>query len=345
MTMRSELPMNTDPHPRHSSSSPVSGSITDRVLGFFGRPRETQAGTPAAEPADVPAGQAADPAAQEPSSRGPKTLGQPIYEAGADDQLGSSLWTTQARVSADGGTLGPLTVRAASVCGRRHARRGETREDAFAIRHTSDGTVVVAVADGVGDQAAQFSAVGAQVASVVSCDLITAHLEARRPIDPRDVSSQIAGQMIPAAAKRFITEPCDGKALATTLITAWVSPQGAVAGFMIGDGGVLDLTAGQVSVVARSRGTAFGEIHALPAAYTDVEGFSGSLRPGSALLLATDGLFDPLLSPDVAMVLGQTWKRPPAILDFLYDMSFERRGEADDRTGICIWFETGRDGQ
>jgi serine/threonine protein phosphatase PrpC len=343
MTMHSETPMSTDPHPRHSSPSPSSGSITDRVRGFFGWPRETSA----ADPDDVPAEQATDPAAQEQPARGPKTLGQPIYEAGADDQLGSSLWTTQARVSADGGTLGPLTVRAASVCGRRHARRGETREDAFAIRHTSDGTVVVAVADGVGDQSAQFAAVGAQAASVVSCDLISAHLEARRPIDPRDVSSQIASRMISVAAKRFISEPCDSKALATTLITAWVSPQGTAAGFMIGDGGVLDLTDGQVSVVAPARGTgtAFGEIHALPAAYTRVEEFSGRLRPGSALLLATDGLFDPLCSPDVAMVLGQAWKRPPAILDFVYDMSFERRGEADDRTGICIWFDTGHDGQ
>jgi serine/threonine protein phosphatase PrpC len=269
----------------------------------------------------------------------------PIYEAGADDQLGSSLWTTQARVSADGGTLGPLTVRAASVCGRRHARRGETREDAFAIRHTSNGTVVVAVADGVGDQLAQFAAVGAQVASVVACHVIGVSLEAGRPVDPQEISAQVADRMITAAARRFVSEPCEGKALATTLIAAWVSPKGAYAGFMIGDGGVFDLTAGRVSAMAPSLGTAFGEIHALPDAFTRAEEFSGNLEQGSALLLATDGLFDPMLSPDVAEVLGPAWRRPPAILDFLYDMSFERRGEADDRTGLCVWFDPGRDGQ
>ena len=337
--------MTIEPQPRHTSTSPQGASIAHRVREFFGLARETPIATPEAGPAVLASGHAADPADRNQTARGPKTLGQPIHEAEADDQLGSSLWTTQAHVSADGGALGPLTVRAASVCGRRHARRGETREDAFAIRHTSSGTVIAAVADGVGDQSARFAAVGAQIASVLSCHMISARLEAQRPIDPQAISSLVSGGMIPMATKRFITESCDDKALATTLITAWVSPQGTYAGFMIGDGGVFDLTAGQVSVVAPSRGTTFGEIHALPAAYTRVEEFSGSLKQGSALLLATDGLFDPMLSPDVATVLGRTWEHPPAILDFLYDMSFERRGEADDRTGLCIWFDRGRDGQ
>jgi serine/threonine protein phosphatase PrpC len=237
---------------------------------------------------------------------------------------------------ADGGAAGNLTVRAASVCGRGHARMGESREDAFAVQLAPNGMIVVSVADGVGDRAARFSAIGAHLASLLSCQLICAKLEVGQFIDPDGICAEIARQM-PIEAKRFILTPYDNKSLATTLISAWVSSSGTYEGFMIGDGGVFTLTDGQVSPVIRGQGAAFSDTEALPSGYTQPNRFRGQLAAGSAMLIATDGLAVPMLAPDVATALGETWRQPPSVLDFLYDISFERRGEMDDRTVAAVW--------
>ncbi len=140
-------------------------------------------------------------------------------------------------------------------------------------------------------------------------------------------------------SKRFISAPYDNKSLATTLITAWVSASGTYEGFMVGDGGVFTLTNGQVGQVVQGDGSRFSDTEALPFGYTQVERFAGRLAPGSAVLIATDGLSVPMLSPDVAAALGETWRQPPSVLNFLYDLSFERRGESDDRTAAAVWID------
>ena len=272
----------------------------------------------------------------------PKTLGAPILRPTADDRLGRGGLTSQPRLIADGGSTGPLTVRAASVCGRRHAQRGETREDAYAIDRTDDGAVIMAVADGLGDPAARFATIGARVASLTAVHIIRAGLDHGQPIAPHAVAAQVAGTLVKESG-RFIPRPeeCTARSLATTLMAAWFMPDGRYSGFMVGDGAVFGIVAGQVSVVAAPRGKAYSATEALPHSYANVEQFTGQLAPGSALLLATDGLADPMQSPDVAEELGRSWKQPPTVLGFLVDMAFERKGEADDRTGACAWFASG----
>lgn len=320
-------------------AGPAKGdSPAGRVLGFFGLAWDAPVTAPPGELSLSQPGRAdSDPASLIRPARQPKTIGEPIHPSREDAPLRFSSWVTQPPVSADGGTLGTLTVRAASVNGRRHARGGESREDAFAIGQTSDGTVAVAVADGLGDHGARYSAVGAQVASMLSCQLVCARLERRQAIDAEAVCAQLGSEMM-KAAPRFIAEPCKPLELATTLITVWVSAEGAYRGFMIGDGGVFELAAGDLSAVTSPRGGPFGETEALPSAYSRVDRFSGRLEEESALVVATDGLSEPMRLPEVAQVLARAWERPPAILDFLYDMSFERRGESDDRTAASVWF-------
>lgn len=314
--------------------------LLTRLLEFYGFARDlpvvASSAAAAQARAERPAGGAG--AGQHRSARQPQTIGEPILGSAAVERLSSTSWTTQPRLYADGGAASNLAVRAASICGRRHARTGDTREDAFAIQLTSNGMIIVSVADGVGDRAARFSATGAHLASVLSCQLIGAQLEAGQSIDPDAVCEQVARQM-PIEAKRFISAPYDSKSLATTLITAWISANGTYEGFMIGDGGVFTLTDGYVRPVVRGDGSTFSDTEALPFGYTKVERFAGHLAPGSAVLIATDGLAVPMLSPDVATALGETWRQPPSVLNFLYDLSFERRGEADDRTAAAVWVD------
>ncbi|GAB2587905.1 hypothetical protein Aab01nite_49480 [Paractinoplanes abujensis] len=266
----------------------------------------------------------------------PMTVGEPIVQSPEDDALTVTSWVTQPRMSADGGTLGTLTVRAASVSGRRHARQGGSREDAYAISPATDG-VVVAVADGVGDPSARFSAVGAQLAAVEACRLIANCLDRPQTIDADEVCRVISTSMTQQAG-RFVPDEYDARSLATTLTVVWISTGGEYAGFRVGDGEMFEIGQGGLVSAGPPAGGSFTETAALPGSWTTVETFEGRLQPRTALVVVTDGLSVPMRSPDVATHLTRRWHEVPTIVEFLDDISFERRGESDDRTAVCVWF-------
>ncbi|WP_433796353.1 protein phosphatase 2C domain-containing protein [Actinoplanes sp. CA-252034] len=266
------------------------------------------------------------------------TVGEPILPSPEADALGVTSWTTQPRVCADGGSLGPLTVRAASAVGRRHARVGTSREDAYAITPAAGG-VVVAVADGVGSADARFSAVGAQLAVVEACRLVSAALDNRWRIVADDLCRQIGTAMMDGAG-RFVPEEFDHRSLSTTLTVAWVSTGGAFGGFRVGDGELFTLTAAGLQPAGPGGSGDFTETAALPGSWSVAEEFSGRLQPGSALVVVTDGLSVPMRSPEVADHFTHRWRDAPTVVEFLHDISFDRRGEADDRTAVCVWFRT-----
>lgn len=333
--------MTTNPSAGRSSVPPAkdipSNAITNWMLSFFGLAWEMPAAP--AQPELVLPAAASSSVGEIRQDMNPKTLGAAIVRSAADDRLGSTRLATQPRIIADGGSTGPLTVRAASVCGRRHTQRGETREDAYALDRTGTGAIVMAVADGLGDPAARFAAVGARVAAMTAVELIGTGLERGQQIIPAQLAAHVADAMMSESGRLIPpSERYSAHSLATTLIAAWLMPDGRFSGFMVGDGAVFDIRGGHVSLIAAPRGKAYSGTEALPDSYVNVEEFAGHLVAGSALLLATDGLADPLQSADVAQELGQSWRQPPTILRFLIDMSFERKGEADDRTGVCAWF-------
>jgi hypothetical protein len=305
-----------------TTTPPPDAGLVRRVLGFLGRVGSESEPTPIC-PADRQVGR-------------PYTVGEPILPAPEDDALSVSSWTTQPRVSADGGVLGPLTVRAASTVGRRHARLGTSREDAYAVAPAAGG-VVVAVADGVGSDEARYSAVGAQLAVVEGCRIATAYLDNGRAIDPGDLCRQISATMMNGAGM-FVPGEYDHRSLATTLTVAWVSTAGAYGGFRVGDGELFELTEAGLHPTGPGGGGAFTETEALPGSWSVAEEFSGQLHPSSALVVVTDGLSLPMRSPDVAAHLVRSWRRVPTVVEFLHDLSFDRKGEADDRTAVCVWF-------
>jgi serine/threonine protein phosphatase PrpC len=286
---------------------------------------------PGVSPADI--------ASPEPTGRTvgrPYTVGEPILRSPEDDALGVSSWTTQPRVSADGGVLGPLTVRAASAVGRRHARLGTTREDAYAVA-SAKGGVIVAVADGVGSDQARYSAVGAQLAVVEAVRILSDHLENGWAVDAGDLCRQISATMMTDAGL-LVPDDYDPMSLATTLTVAWVSTTGTYGGFRVGDGELFELSEAGLHPAGPSAVGAFTETEALPGSWSAAEVFSGRLHPGSALIVVTDGLSLPMRSPDVAAHLTHCWRSVPTVVEFLHDMSFDRKGEADDRTAACVWF-------
>lgn len=273
----------------------------------------------------------------------PATLGAAVASGRPADPLGNTAWTTQPRLSADGGSTGALTVRAASVIGRGHAAAGHTREDAYALGRAADGSAVVAVADGLGDPAARCSALGAQLAAMEACRLVRARLDRAAAIDAVALCAQV-GAAVLAAAARIAGTALPPRALSTTLTVAWVAQDGRYTGVTLGDGGAYVLgRRGLDRVSPDGGGDGFDGTDALPGGHTAAAAFAGRLDPGAALLLATDGLAGPAAAPDVRQYLTDRWRRPPAIAEFLGDLSFHRRGETDDRTAAGVWFQAQED--
>ncbi|MEU7871803.1 protein phosphatase 2C domain-containing protein [Dactylosporangium sp. NPDC049140] len=271
----------------------------------------------------------------------PATVGAAVEPGRAADPLGNTAWTTQPRLSADGGSTGALTVRAASVIGRAHAAAGHTREDAFALGRAADGTAVMAVADGLGDPAAHRSALGAQLAAMEACRLVRARLDGDAAIDAVALCAQV-GAAVLAAAARIAGTSLPPRALSTTLTVAWVAQDGRYTGVTLGDGGAYVLGRRGLDRVSGEEDGFDGTV-ALPGGHAAAAGFTGRLDPGAALLLATDGLAGPAAAPDVRHYLRRRWRRPPAIAEFLGDLSFHRRGETDDRTAAGVWFQPRED--
>lgn len=124
----------------------------------------------------------------------------------------------------------------ASVTGPGHVRRGVTCQDRFAAEVLDDGTVLLAVSDGLG--AAPHAAIGAETAAGAAVRAGTALMHAARDFPAQD----LARHMLSCARARLCTvaeamgsEPPD---LACTLITL-VGNTDAIAAAHIGDGAVI----------------------------------------------------------------------------------------------------------
>jgi hypothetical protein len=88
-------------------------------------------------------------------------------------------------------------------------------------------------------------------------------------------------------------------------------------------------------------GIATTRTKALPSQHLTYEHTLIELPRDSALFLLTDGIRIPLeLSESVREGLGRRWLTPPAPLDFASHVSFNRRGEFDDRTVVGVWLRS-----
>lgn len=269
----------------------------------------------------------------------PATLGAPTLTFAEEHApLCSTTIEHLPPLAASDGRVGNFVVRAASVTGRLHARTGRSREDDYAVTAMNGDSVTAAVADGVGDPGARNSAIGAQVAVRETCALLSQRPTPASADEARAFCSQLSASML-TAATRLLNRAVQPTDLATTLVVVTVRPDGIYTGFAVGDSGVAihenqnwDIVLGRHAGLLNDAGST------LPRDNPSVEMYAGRLQPGQALLLGTDGLFIPLEAAEVNLELAARWKHPPTLLAFIGDLCFERRGEADDRTAVCIWY-------
>lgn len=258
-------------------------------------------------------------------------------------------------------------VQGVSMRGRSHAHRGAYRDDALAVL-TRDDLVLLAVADGAGSSA--LSRIGA----AVTADHVVSRALVRYDADVANLSSvdrlgtamayavHDAALHLHALAAHADVAP---SALRTTLILV------ALAGDLmlvsqVGDGAVLiQRRDGSVSRVGATRESGWaGEVTCfVPDACAMVQ--AAALRQVSAadvtlVALMTDGIDDPFhpLEQTGAALVSQ-WRHgttapigsavQPACGSVLGEaaaferwLSFEQRGEADDRTLLLAWRNEGR---
>lgn len=257
----------------------------------------------------------------------------------------------------------------ASRRGRLHAHRGEHREDAVACRTWPAGWCL-AVADGAGSSA--WSRIGSTLATTVLADVVG---NATTAASLRDRLQHALSTVMSAMRELAdqVGEP--GKALRTTLL-AVVVHEGQLATLQIGDGAIMLRTAGGDIHLpyAPAVGEYSGEVsHFLPDdGALDVGVASIQLHDASkydVAVLCTDGVEDPwyplarygdalmaewagrplgdrplpegYIAAEAPVVMHGDRSAADASNALVAWLTFEKRGENDDRTAAIAWRRPG----
>jgi len=239
-----------------------------------------------------------------------------------------------------------FALRAASVAGGQHRRQRTVRQDSFAIAELDAGVLVMAVGDGVGSF--PYSHFAAAWACQAACKLLSDEI-ARCP----DLTALLPEAMLsPVNDGLFALQTALTVEFATTLVIGAVSINEADNALVwlarVGNSTAVTLSKSPEGApkwhflfgdqAEGQGGIATTRTKALPTQHLTHEHTLIELPRDTALFLLTDGIRTPLeLSPSAREGLGQRWFTPPAPLDFASHVSFNRRGELDDRTAVGVW--------
>lgn len=236
-----------------------------------------------------------------------------------------------------------LQVRAASVRGFMHRARHGPRQDAFAVRQSDAGSVILVVCDGVG------SLPTSEIAAQLICDSLPslflesgnwaeAIAKVSEQVDAADQAErQIRGELEATMASTVVA--CHVGATTEGLLS--------VSYACVGDAELWSLQEGQwrplVGAEHDSDGFYATKTKALPSSDPSVLTGQAELQAG-ALFLFTDGVSVPLsMGADVQETLAQWWSEPPDPFTFASQVGFARRGFMDDRTAIGVWLSAPSD--
>ena len=305
------------------------------------------------------------------------TIVAPVY--GQKTTFGSVPWWSEKNwwkvaesgegndVRAHVGTLGDLALAVTSVRGHKHRLGGIVNQDSYATRTVTldDGRsfIIVVVCDGMGS--AQFSSYGARVfsqnmAQILALTITSAPDEyqsvliehqaenlryvsetvfayrdhefdaptiGRDQITVRDIQCTMTFAIVPA----FAQDASDKKRYATM-------------GF-IGDSPAFLLENEEWHRVDENKdgsgiwsSATEGAINSEKMLLQEV-----AMRPGSALLLSSDGVGNYIRFEEKPTALGHDlatrWAQPVGMLEFIRDVSFETQSADDDRTAAVIWVD------
>ncbi|MFF5246096.1 protein phosphatase 2C domain-containing protein [Streptosporangium sp. NPDC000095] len=260
-------------------------------------------------------------------------------------------WSTtsaDAGLALDGGLVKGTTVRAATVRGRTHSFRGETRQDAYGVRLSGDERWVIAVvADGLGS--ARHAEIASTVAVRAALDGIDSALRSGERPQSWDWKSVLAHvsdtvrrttESLGAPRPGTNTERTPSARPGTTLTVAVLPSEGegqAVCA-AVGDSPAILVTGGRWQALA-GEGGGDNVTAAIPGDLADIQVQMFSWRAGDLLVLSSDGFAAGVAGgrTPLAQRLSQTWRTPPSLVDFVREVDFRLSTFDDDRTVVAIW--------
>jgi serine/threonine protein phosphatase PrpC len=346
-------PRQSDPAPRNRPEA-VDPEAKTRAIGADEPVTEADPAPPAprSEPppkAEPGAAQPPDPSPRPPAAT--EELPEPPKIGRVSQswrrRLAESGWPRPG-YAADGGEVGPFSILAASAVGQGHLHRGIQRQDAYHFAPARSGAVV-AVADGVSQM--PLSALGAEVAAFAavreyaySSGIVASAPAAERP-GPAELLAD-AVDVADAEVRRLAADlSIEPRELSTTLLVAALEPgQGDevhVTIGAVGNSSAFEISSDGPPAVLAGPGSEdpsadYGEF--LPGTAGTARIDRALLRPGAALLLATDGLAEDLVSS--ASVRRWLWERlthSRTPLEFAHALSYRRQGSMDDLTALAAW--------
>lgn len=267
-------------------------------------------------------------------------LGRPSPAAAQREPLAPR--SGPAAFRADGGNSSQWALRAASVAGLAHRLSGRPSQDAYGwVQGEGSGRskesvwLAAAVADGV--SAADRGGLGADVAVRAALGATERLLGDTGPA----VAVLVAAVQAAAGALREVPGGPAAE-LATTLVVAIASAGGCWVA-RVGDSSAWLLSDGELSEIFDAGGKDCDLVRtataALPDGAAETETAEISLGAGQALLLASDGIGDPLRDGPSTVVpaFAEVLAGPPHPMTLGALVDFSRQGCTDDRTLLGIW--------
>jgi serine/threonine protein phosphatase PrpC len=253
----------------------------------------------------------------------------------------------------DGWSTDTMTVRGVSQRGHLHRYNGAPRQDDFAVHRLPGGRVIVLVADGV--SGARQSHIGASAAIKQAADWLHSNLG-------NDLAATDWAGLLKSAAWALAEraqallgldapDPVRAEAeLATTLVCAVIEPTGpqVLRAHLVsaGDSAAWLLKAGHFVAIAGGKaveasGVSSSAVVGLPRLPPEVIPIVVDIEDSDVLLIATDGIGDPLGSGQggVGNLFRDVLTRPsaPSLIEFAHAVDFSRETFDDDRTLVAVW--------
>jgi len=260
----------------------------------------------------------------------------------------------------DGGTLGPVEIRAASVCGLSHRQSGKPRQDAYGFCLDPTGEwLVVAVADGV--SAGDYSHHAADRAVRQGLAEISRRLDAGSlaSLDWYQVFQSVAAAIVSTGERLLRVEGSAdpsaeevAAAMSTTasfaiyqmrpesdqrtVTVAWVGDSPI---WTVGRNGWRCLSAWKKEGAGGISSSAVAALPYLPPTPEHLAVHSAQVDTHDVLLVMSDGVGDPLgdATGEVGKKLREWWRDPPEPLEFVEQVAFGRKSYDDDRTVVGVW--------
>jgi hypothetical protein len=245
-------------------------------------------------------------------------------------RLGPAALHRPPAVAIDSVRVGDLHIAGASLIGLSHLVSGSARQDAFSFVATVDGSLVAAIADGLGSRplsqvGASFFCTGVMQAAVNRSESAAALLLAGASHAARAAENLYhlkAADISFVAAVAVISSPApDG------VHRAEIARIGDVSAFALGAGELIELFAADDDPVNMVRSALPGT--AEPEVLHSTAGM---------IALATDGLaVDLRTSPGIQRWLSGRWAAPLGPFAFGDTLRYQRQGSHDDRTAVAVW--------